>query len=356
MSFTVLLVACGGDDDGPGSGDVDASSSGDAAPGGDAGGDGDSGVACGRELATGLDLGAPDHMLADETHLYLAAYTKDEHRLWRIDRESGETELLAALPEIYRSDSLALDGDFVYLSGSPLAEPTPQPPAIGLFRVSRSGGEPERISTDNAESLAFDATHVYWLAHDTFQHFVIKRRAKSGGEEEVLVEADTKSSLGPRMTVLGEHVYWDVGVDLLRAPRAGGPSEVFGNLDPEGPPGTCDYCLDQMVAGDDGHLYWLKVASDGTHFYRTRSDVFELEPLVTDTDATAISGDLFYLFDGHLYWATQGPGIRRAPASGGEAAGVKERNAPAFVPTSDGLYTVSWLDVVRLMPLEGCPE
>ena len=357
-----LLVACGGDDDGDddaGSdgagddGDADASTS--AGPDAGAGGDGDAGVACARDILAGLDLGAPDRMIADDASLYVAAYTEEEHRLWRIRREDGEAERIATFAEIHRAASLASDADSLYFSGVVLPEATPVPPENGLFRVPKDGaGPPEPISTDTADGLAVDETHIYWLTRDSILGFAIKRRAKSGGKEELLVQGD-ESGLGPHMALLGEHVYWDEGIELRRVPTTGGPGELFGYLDPEGPPGSCSTCLNELVAGEDGRLYWFETTSEATLFHRTGPDVFEPELLVTDGLYSAISVP-FFVFDGQLYWSSPDAGIRRAPAAGGDSVRVKDRNAPAFVPTSAGLYTVNWLDVVRLMPLEGCPE
>ena len=348
----LLLVACGdsggGDDDG-GGGDIDAAVVDASGSGPDAG---DGAADCERTLFDALEQGSSRAIAADETHVYLVTSVTDEASVWRIDRRDGGGELLTTLPlDTFPNGFLLLDDDSLYVSGPEAGEGT-------LYRVAKDGaGEPELITADLVASAALDATHIYWSAasFDPEPEPAIKRQPIAGGDEEVLVLGADEIGRGAQIAILGDHLYWNDETNLWRKPVAGGASEVFDHLGPRGPDSTCEFCLDAMVAADDGRLYWFDTA-ERTLFYRTGASAFERERISADGTGVASVDSPILIFGEQIYWNASGE-IGRAPAAGGETSIVPTGGyVGAFLPTPEGFLVAGSLGETRLIPLDGCPE
>jgi hypothetical protein len=354
-ALLAALMACGGDpaptDDG--SGPVDAAPDEDDGDGA-ADASADAGASCGRDIRASEDLASASSVLADDTFVYVSTRMEGEQRIWRVRIDDGAAELLAGVTGTDGNRRLLADGDDLYVSG----EPVDAAPG-GIFRVSKTGGEPERITDDPVRQMAIDETHVYWFTSALGQTppQAIKRRARSGGDEEILVQGESEIGPDARIAVTGGDLYWNQGAILRRQPAAGGDPEVFGTIeDPDAPNRRCGRCVDAMVVGPDGRLYWYGAGVERTLFYRTELDAYEPELFSADqpfavylAHAIAVQGD-------HIYWATSSGGIGRAPVAGGDAVTVQASGVQAFYPTAAGLYAVSFLGDLRLIPLEGCPD
>jgi len=341
-ALLAFVAACGGGGGG-GSG------------GGDAGGGPDGGSqlldggcpgesVCGRQLFAGVERGDARAMLSDETATYLLTWTIDESSVWRIGDDGGE--LLGTVPDQIVNVRLLMDDDSLYVSGD-----------RGVVRVGKAEpGALEVITGEPAGSVALDSTHVYWFVFDPPDiEPTIKRRAKTGGEVEIVAEGE-EVGLQSEIAVLGEHIYWNEDVNLRRKPLAGGASELFGALDSHGAPGACVPCIGRMTAAD-GRLYWFTEGPDGTFFHRTAADAFEPELLVTRSRLSVSPEHPLVVLDDQLYWGPIGGGIEHAPVSGGEPVRVPTGGlAGVFVPSSAGLHVSSLTGIVRALELGGCPE
>jgi len=356
LAGLLLVVGCGGGaGDGDGGNATDDAATGAADATGEGGRDAgpDAGVDCSRELFPAVESGGARAIAVDDARVYAVTGVTGEVHIWDIDPIEGGGELLATLP-LGGAERLVFDDDSLYIAGNYSGYE-------GLFRVAKDGGgEPERVSADPVTRLALDETHVYWMADGPLSgdEQAIKRRAKAGGEEELLVEGEAEIGGDAEMAVLGDHVYWNDDIHLRRKPKAGGTAEVFDYLGPEGARGSCEFCLDEMVAADDGRLYWYDRA-DRTFFYRTGTAAFERELLSADSSSAVSNDRPIFVLDGQIYWSSWSARyeIGRAPTAGGETTAISTGEyVHVFYPTPAGIYVASLAGQVRLVPLDGCPE
>lgn len=358
-----FLSACGDGDGGEGT-EVDA-----GAPGIDADApvdadidDPDAAPACGRQIDPGDDRGTPRRAVLDETYLYVADDVPPPDdgpnrilRVWRYHRERGEGERLAAVQYDAldaTNHRLLIDGDSLYASWDHGDE------GGGLLRVPIAGGESTMITRDGIDSVAVDETHIYWATTYIGAKFepTIKRRAKAGGDEEILLQ--TGISFGTQLAIVGDNIFFnDDGISLRRMPRSGGAVELVAQLGANcGSP-----CIDVMVAGDDGFLYWANENTDNQlGLFRSSLAPSGPVPMATDEDILRYDGHLF-LVNGDLYWSLsqssgEEDGIRRVSVQGGPPATVHSGSSlDAWAPSPVGLYIVRRSGGVWVVP-EQCEE
>jgi hypothetical protein len=362
--FTALacLAACGDDAADPGAGsEVDAGvDDPDAQPSVDSGGD-DPAPACGREIDPGPEGGNAVAAILDDTYLYVAdeivdpTGTTEVIRVWRYHRERGEGERLAAVAYeggLALNHRLVVDADSIYVSWDHGEE------GGGLLRIPRSGEDTTMITRDGIDSFAVDETHVYWATTHIGVEFEpsIKRRAKAGGDEEILLE--TNLSFDTQIVLVGDELLFnDDTLFLRRMPKAGGEPAVVGSLTMNcGSP-----CIDALVAAQDGFLYWSSQSTANVRrMFRSPIDGFERVLIATEPPAVLYRDELF-VDGGGLYWRVseveaRDAGIRRVPVEGGEAVTVLPAwSAGTWVPSSVGLYIVRPYNGVWVVP-EDCPE
>jgi hypothetical protein len=369
LVLTVLTcLACGDDagisDDGS---EVDAGGSVDAPPAElDAAieDDPDASPACGRQLDPGDGRGDPVAAILDDTYFYVADEVPDPSggptdiiRVWRYHRERGEAERIA--DELYEGTitvghRLLVDADSVYVSWDHSSEG-----GGGLLRIPKSGAEETMVTRDGIDSFAVDETHVFWATTRIGTEFepTIKRRAKAGGDEEILLQTDL--SFDTQLVLAGDDILFnDSGLTLRRMPKAGGAVELVGQLTPScGAP-----CIDALLVADDGLLYWSSGQNSAgeRRVFRSPIDPFERQPIATEPSAILFREELFVV-GGGVYWRVSSvesatPGIRRVSVEGGEPITLQVPDSfAAWAPSTGGLYTVSPYNGVWVVP-EDCPE
>jgi hypothetical protein len=362
----LVLAACGDDAADPGDGsEVDAAVLADAASGPDAGVDDepDAAPACGRQLDPGDGRGEPVAAILDDTYLYVADEVPDPSggptdiiRVWRYHREQGAGERIAA--ELYEGEStlhhrLLVDADSVYASWDHGSGD-----GGGLLRIPKSGDEETMITRDGIDSFVVDETHVYWATTYIGTEFepTIKRRAKAGGDEEILLQGDV--SYDAQIILVGDEVWFNDDLRLRRIPKEGGVPEFVGQLMSNcGTP-----CVDALIAGDDGFLYWSNSNNidDEMRLFRSPLDPIEPQPIATEP-TTLLHREELFLVGQALYWRVSGAlsteaAIRRLSVEGGEPITLRvPEYFTVWVPSSVGLYIVRPYNGVWVVP-EDCPE
>lgn len=126
-------------------------------------------------------------MALDATHVYWVVDGTFGHQgeVWRADRATGNSEVLAVVAE--RVYSLALDESHVYFVQTTAGVDNG---GGSVLRVPKEGGSIETLVTAflNPTSVAVDDTHVYYTVAVSPEGEV-RRVPKSGGEPEILLTA-----------------------------------------------------------------------------------------------------------------------------------------------------------------------
>jgi hypothetical protein len=178
---------------------------------------------------------------------------------------------------------------------------------------------PERVAdADNPFSIAVDATHVYWT-----DEAVVKRRAKAGGEVEVVASNGWNS-----LVVDGTHVYWAYAFEkfLQRQSKGAGTIE--------------DIATEQSavhIALDATHVYWTTF-TQGTVMRREIGATLG----AVETIASGLTGPMEIALDGtHVYWTDWIDGTikRRTKAPGAtELIATDQDSVEALVTDATHLY------------------
>jgi hypothetical protein len=167
--------------------------------------------------------------------------------------------------------------------------------------------------------LVADATHLYWIANDSYSHGRIEIRRYGNGTEEVLVSSQFVGGYIGAMTINATHIYYHKGMQLLRMPKAGGASEVIAT-------GLFDAGFGGVrIALDDTHVYWID--SVGT-VSRAALSGGTKEILVSPPNPFAdhLENEGIALDSDHVYWAQSAfPKIVRIRKTGGPVEIVVDR-------------------------------
>lgn len=200
----------------------------------------------------------------------------------------------------------------------------PSPPA------AKAGGAPSdeglgpftvgfMTERDELIALAVSDAHVYWLAGGA-----IRRAPRLGGPSELFVEAPPKTSgasaseRGSHLAVHGGYLYFDEGTTkLVRKPLAGGPSSPVATLsDPTASLAVDD---DGVFVCDERVL--MRVEEGGA-----------LRRLATERDVYGC-GDI--ALDGEHVWTARMNTVVRVPKVGGEPVAFASDEVGAKLPVFD---------------------
>lgn len=214
-------------------------------------------------------------------------------------------------------DSLAVDGARVFwveFGTSPR-----------VASVARSGGDVATVAAGDAQALAIDATHVYWISAAG----AVLRVGKVGGTPEPVAAG---SGAGP-LVVDDARVYWTTG-DILYAPKTGG-----------GPLGRIKTDGATSLALDATHLYFTSIVGDVFRVDRSGDAPGPPARVLT----SRIGGRGIAVDEASVFFVAAddtSPFLARAPKTGGELATLfRLKSEPGGVQTdSTHAYIVSKAD------------
>lgn len=190
----------------------------------------------------------------------------------------------------------------------------------GALRARTESGEARTLYSVNTGdwidpfAIAVDATHVYWLIHDTdsFTDTIYRAPREGGGVPSEIGSVDLPfQTTARRMFLAGDSLYWGYAAGrVLSMPREGGMvAEVLHD-----PAGLGDF----DVEGDT--LFYI--ADDGS-ILRTPSSGGDAEVLAADENARF--GIRFHA--GTLFASTADDRLIALPAAGGAVTTVVESGA-----------------------------
>lgn len=111
------------------------------------------GAATYTEVANGYNTVSQRRLVADADAVYLLAWKGSDAVIDRFPVAGGAPQTIATLPSAQYV--IALQGDDVWYSGGPIAN-------VGVYRVPKTGGTPERISGELClPGFAVDADSIY---------------------------------------------------------------------------------------------------------------------------------------------------------------------------------------------------
>lgn len=150
--------------------------------------------------------------------------------------------VLVTFPQVFVDNAVAVGPTDLYWTDRT---------AGALRRRPLAGGATTTISTSPPPfDLVSDATHLYWLSNDSYEHNRSELRRFGPGGEELLLRSANNELYGA-MAISPTHIYFHDGTELRRMPKAGGASELIAsNLDMAGYGGM-------RIATDATHVYWI---------------------------------------------------------------------------------------------------
>lgn len=170
----------------------------------------------------------PTALVVDETHIYWLTNGVTA-RLRKAPKSGGTAETLVSALSF--PSQLSLDGDLLYwkVQGN-------------LWRVSRQGGKPERI-TDNAavQTYVVEPDKIYWTDRDA-----VMVMPKGGGSPTTVFKGEFTTGIAIDQT----HIYW---VNRLNG-------EIYkGTKDGQQPTSLTSFVGDQTMDlwHDTTYLYWI---------------------------------------------------------------------------------------------------
>jgi len=173
---------------------------------------------------------------------------------------------------------------------------------------------------DHPSKIISDGQFVYFVTGGTVASMEdgtnnIKRISLKDGSSTVLVKGG-KQIPSPALAVDEKFLYWSDGGNIMRVPKAGGPSEKIIPSVPD---------PDEMLVDDD-NIYWVPWAGEGSPptplmiAPKKGGVAAELTPRQRPTSGLAIDHDF-------VYWMT-GEGIKKIAKTGGEVTEVYHNSSP----------------------------
>jgi hypothetical protein len=241
--------------------------------------------------------------------------------------------LLDTLPGGIVNNSVAINATDVYWTEQ---DPNGQGEPGAIRKRPLAGGDTTTITVSPpAFALVADATHLYWIANDSYIHGRIEIRRYGNGTEEVLATSQFVGGFIGAMTINATHIYYQQGMQLLRMPKAGGALELIAIGLPDASQGGA------QIALDDTHVYWVGLLGGGVSRVPLSGGTREILASPIDPSSHDLQSAGIALDSDHVYWSQVGFGrIARVRKTGGPVETVVDR-AFALTLAIDG-DTLVW--------------
>jgi hypothetical protein len=240
----------------------------------------------GEPIVLASASGQPNSVAVDATHVYWSNGARDidpAGDILRADLDGGNlTTLVAGQGEI---NEIAAGADGIYFTTT-----------AAVKKVGLDGGTPTLLAAMGGTELAVDTANAYW---STLGGQIVKAGIAGGSDPVVLVPADaTPDSIAIDAT----HVYWVNARDrtVMRVSLAGDgqPESLFA-------PGTIQTC-----SGTNGWARSVAVDATGVHWLDLAGNVFagvpgqpDLTRVVANTGKAAFRGAAVIVLDSAtVYW------------------------------------------------------
>lgn len=281
-------------------------------------------------------LESPSATTFDDQFIYfvtgghLASLNAGTSGLWKMPIAGGQP---ISLVKGYQKDErtvflpdtfvLATDEKFVYFS------------ADGIYRISKDGGEPEKITNGKPTEMVVDDENIYWHDYvgEGMKATPVYSVSKKGGETKTLTDAATILDIA----VDKDFFYWAQPDGIYKIPKNGGEKT-------------------QIIGPKNGGRI-TEMITDQNSIYFLDEDKLFMIPKVGDTLVQITSGvnyvHKFFVDDKNVYFVKNegsfGTSINKVSKNGGEVTKLDSGYIKSYTVGKDKIYVT---DISKIYELE----
>jgi hypothetical protein len=257
-------------------------------------------AACSGSGEVSLSDVAIERIVLDDTHVY---FIDDRGDIWRADPSAPQPSRVASALRSPSRQALAVDETHVYFA---IPDGVWYGPA-GLYRVTKTGGQPDRILTTDSEvrELVVDDGDAFFLTNSRVPGGALLLRVDlASGEQTIVADAGVIA-----FAVDGDALFWGRRDRLNASDRAGAQLHELTRV--EGMAGP--------IRPTPEHVYYFDDEAGVVRVPRSGG---------TTQLVVAFAGDEAFGFEvvgEHVYWTSSDGTLSRSPATPGATSELLEQ-------------------------------